>query len=154
MFWHKISSPRRSNRHFCMNAYKQLKSYTQIATKTAPPGVLMLMLFDKALSSLQTALTGFEYKDPRQRNETIHNNIRRAVDIIRFLKASLNMEAGGELAVTLRKLYFYFEDRLVSSNMRKRRDGVDEVITHLEGLRNAWATMLAAEGEQANLGEA
>jgi flagellar protein FliS len=139
-----------------MNAYSQLKSYAQTATKTAPPGVLVLMLFDKALRSLQTALAGFEYQDPRQRNETIHNNIRRALDIIRFLKGSLNMEAGGELAVTLRKLYFYFEDRLVKSNMSKQRDGVDEVITHLEGLRNAWATMLATQGESqgGNLGEA
>ena len=139
-----------------MNAYEQLKSYTQIATKTAPPGFLILMLFDKALGSLQTALTGFEHKDPRQRNETIHNNIRRALDIIRFLKGSLNMEAGGELAVTLQRLYFYFEERLVKSNMKKHRDGVDEVITHLEGLRDAWATMLAAQGENqgSSLGEA
>jgi flagellar secretion chaperone FliS len=139
-----------------MNAYNQLRSYTQIATKTAPPGVLILMLFDKALGSLQTALTGFEYQDPRQRNETIHNNIRRALDIIRFLKGSLDMQAGGELALALRKLYFYFEDRLVRSNLKKRRDGVDEVIAHLEGLRNAWATMLASQGEcqDGNLGEA
>jgi flagellar protein FliS len=138
-----------------MNAYNQLKSYTQIAAKTAPPGVLILMLFDKALGSLQTALTGFECQDPRQRNETIHNNIRRALEIIRFLKGSLNMEAGGELAMTLQRLYFYFEERLVKSNTKKHRDGVDEVITHLEGLRNAWATMLAAQGDsQGNLGEA
>jgi flagellar secretion chaperone FliS len=139
-----------------MNASNQLKSYAQIATKTAPPGLLILMLFDKALGSLQTALTGFEYQDPRQRNETIHNNIRRALEIIRFLKGSLNMEAGGELAVTLRRLYFYFEDCLVKSNMKKRRDGVDEVIGHLEGLRNAWAAMLAEQGESqdGNLGEA
>jgi flagellar secretion chaperone FliS len=139
-----------------MNAYNQLKSYTQVAAKTAPPGVLILMLLDKALRSLQTALTGFEHQDPRQRNETIHNNIKRALEIIRFLKCSLNMEAGGELAVTLRRLYFYFEERLVKSNMKKHREGVDEVITHLEGLRNAWATMLAAQGESqdSNPGEA
>jgi flagellar protein FliS len=139
-----------------MSVSSPLKSYTQIAAKTAPPGVLVLMLFDRALRSLQTALTGFEYQDPRQRNETIHNNIRRALDIIRFLKNSLNLEAGGELAVTLQNLYFYFEERLVKSNMKKRRDGVDEVITHLEGLRNAWATMLASQGEDQGkeLGEA
>ena len=139
-----------------MNAYHQVKSYTRVATKTAPPGVLILMLFDKALGSLQTALTGFEFQDPRERNETIHNNIKRALEIIRFLKGSLNMEAGGELAVTLRRLYFYFEELLVKSNMKKRRDGVDEVITHMEGLRNAWATMLAERGEDenSNLGEA
>jgi len=139
-----------------MNVSSPLRSYAKIAAKTAPPGVLVLMLFDRALWSLQTALTGFEYEDPRQRNETIHNNIRRALDIIRFLKNSLNMEAGGELAVALRNLYFYFEERLMKSNMKKRRDGVDEVIIHLEGLRNAWATMLATlrKGEGEGLREA
>lgn len=139
-----------------MNAYHSVKSYTQIAAKTAPPGVLVLMLFDKALRSLQTALTGFDYQDPKQKNETIHNNIRHALDIIRFLKNSLNLEAGGELAATLRNLYFYFEDLLVKSNLKKRRDGVDEVIRHLEGIRNAWATMLVSqkEDEGKELGEA
>jgi flagellar protein FliS len=139
-----------------MNTPNPLKSYTQIATKTAPPGVLVLMLFDRALRSLRDALAGFEFTDPRQKNETIHNNIRRALEIIRFLKGSLNMEAGGELAETLRRLYLYFDECLVKSNLRKRREGVDEVMTHLEGLRNAWATMLTTHGggQDHGLGEA
>jgi flagellar protein FliS len=131
-----------------MNPHNPLKSYTQIAAKTAPPGPLILMLFDRALRSLETALTGFSYTDPRQRNETIHNNLRRAVDIIRLLNNSLNLEQGGELASTLRNLYRYFEDRLVKSNQHKRRDGVDEVITHLKPLRDAWAEMLDKQGQE------
>jgi len=131
-----------------MNNFNPLKSYTQIAAKTAPPGLLVLMLFDRALRSLQTALTGFDQNDPRQRNETIHNNLRRAVDIIRLLNNSLNLEQGGELAVTLRNLYRYFEDRLLKSNLQKRRDGVDEVITHLKPLRDAWAEMLNKQGQE------
>lgn len=119
-----------------------IKSYAQIATKTAPPGVLVLMLFDRALRSMETALTGFEFSDPRKKNETIHNNLRRAIDIIRFLNNSLNLQEGGELASTLRNLYRYFEDRLLNSNLKKHRDGVDEVIGHLKPLRDAWAQML------------
>lgn len=126
-----------------MNTLNALKSYTQTAAKTAPRGVLVLMLFDRALRALDTALAGFEYTDPRERNETIHNNLRRAVDIIRLLNQSLNLEQGGELAVTLRRLYRYFEDLLVKSNLQKRRDGVDEVITHLKPLRDSWAEMLS-----------
>src|SRR5580658_572677 len=120
-----------------MQVANPLKSYTQIAAQTAPRGVLILMLFDRALGSMECALSGFEYADPRERNETIHNNLRRAVDIIRLLNNSLNLEQGGELAVTLRNLYRYFEDRLVKSNMRKHRDGVDEVINHMRPLRDA-----------------
>jgi flagellar protein FliS len=129
-----------------MNNFNPLKSYTQITTQTAPRGLLVLMLFDRALRSLQTALTGFDHTDPRQRNETIHNNLRRSVDIIRLLNNSLNLEEGGELATTLRNLYRYFEDLLVKSNLQKRREGVDEVITHLKPLRDAWAEMLSKQG--------
>src|ERR1700753_1157974 len=117
--------------------------YRQIATQTAPPGQLILMLFDGALHSLGRALTGFEMKDPGEKNQTIHNNVRHAVDIIRHLNQSLNLEAGGKLAETLRRLYHYFDHRLTESNLRKQRDGVDEVINRLGELRDAWATMLS-----------
>jgi flagellar secretion chaperone FliS len=130
-----------------MSFANSIKSYTQIAAKTAPPGVLILMLFDRALSSLETALSGFEYTDPREKNETIHNNLRRAVDIIRLLNYSLNLQEGGELAGTLRRLYVYFEERLVNSNQRKNREGVHEVIGHLRPIRDSWAEMLNKQGQ-------
>lgn len=130
-----------------MNPANSWKSYRQIATQTAPPGQLVLMLFDGALLSLERALTGFDSHDPRERNQTIHNNLQRAVNIIRQLNYSLNLDAGGKLAETLRNLYSYFDRRIVDSNIRKQRDGVDEVIVHLKELRDAWATMLANQGQ-------
>jgi flagellar secretion chaperone FliS len=130
-----------------MNAANSWKSYRQIATQTAPPGQLVLMLFDGALHSLERALTGFDYNDPSEKNQTIHNNLQRAVDIIRQLNNSLNLEAGGKLAETLRNLYHYFDRRIVESNFKKQRDGVDEVIVHLKELRDAWATMLTSQGQ-------
>src|ERR1700761_5392303 len=102
------------------------KSYRQIATQTAPPGQLVLMLFDGAIRSLERAGLGFSYTDIGERNSTIHNNIRHAVDIIRELNAALDLEAGGQLAGTLRSLYTYFERRLVESNSKKSRKGLDE----------------------------
>ncbi|HTR42761.1 MAG TPA: flagellar export chaperone FliS [Pseudomonadales bacterium] len=131
-----------------MHIANPLKSYTQIAAQTAPPGVLILMLFDRALGAMETALAGFEYTDPRERNEAIHNNLRRAIDIIRLLNSSLNLEEGGELAATLRRLYVYFEDLLLKSNLKKNRDGVDEVLGHLRPLRDSWAAMLSKQGEE------
>jgi len=102
-----------------MNPVNPWKSYRQIATQTASPGQLILMLFDGALNSMERALAGFEQTDPGPRNQIIHNNLRRAVDIIRQLNHSLNLEAGGELAQTLRRLYQYFESRLMESNAGK-----------------------------------
>lgn len=126
---------------------KPWNSYRQIATQTAPPGQLVLMLFDGAIRFLERSLAGFSYTDPGERNFTIHNNIQRSVEIIRELRYSLNIEAGGDLAETLRKLYGYFERRLNESNLGKRRDGIDEVIGHLKELREAWAGMLANQGQ-------
>lgn len=100
------------------------------------------MLYDGALRSLERALPGFSYADPAQANMTIHNNLQRAQEIIRELNYALNMEKGGECAATLRRLYDYFDRRIWESNMRKRRDGLDEVIGHLTVLRDAWAVML------------
>ena len=118
------------------------KSYRKIATQTAPPGQLVLMLFDGALLSLDRALLGFNFTDIAERNTAIHNNIQHAVDIIRELDGSLDLEAGGQLAETLRGLYAFFERRLIESNLKKSRKGIDEVIPMLKQLRDAWFQML------------
>jgi flagellar protein FliS len=123
------------------------QSYRQIATQTAPPGQLVLMLYDGAIRFLERALTGFGSTDPGERNMTINNNLQRAVDIVRELNFCLDTEAGGQLAQTLRDLYDYMERRLMESNFKKRRTGVDEVLVHIRELRNAWATMLANQGQ-------
>ena len=134
-----------------MHTANSWKSYRQIATQTAPPGQLVLMLFDGALNSLERGLIGFSYADPSEKNETIHNNFQRAVDIVRLLNDSLNTESGGKLAEALRNLYGYYEQRIIESNFKKRRDGVDEVIQHMTGLRDAWNTMLLNQGQESML---
>lgn len=117
-------------------------SYRRIATQTAPPGQLILMLYDGAIRALEQALGGFGSDDPATANAAIHNGVQKAVEIVRELNCSLNMEQGGECAATLRRLYDYFERRLFESNLRKDRTGIEEVLRHLQTLRDAWATML------------
>ncbi len=133
-----------------MRAANHLNSYRKIATLTAPPGQIVLMLYEGAIRSLERSLPGFDIKDPAEANMTIHNNLQRAQDIIRELNYALNMEAGGECAVTLRRLYEYFDRRLVESNLQKKSAGVQEIIQHVSELREAWATMLAQQGAPAS----
>lgn len=125
-----------------MRALNPWKSYRQIATQTAPPGQLVLMLYEGAIRALERTLPGFTCDDPAEANTLIHNNIQRAQDIIRELNLSLNMEQGGECASTLRRLYDYFDRRLWESDVQKKPDGVEEVIRHVTVLRDAWAMML------------
>lgn len=123
-------------------------SYRQVATKTATPGQLVLMLFDGALRFLDKALVGFNLDDPLDSNLAINNNILKAQEILRELNMSLNMEKGGELANTMRRLYNYYDLQLSQSNLQKDPSGVELVIRLLSVIRGAWAEMLT--GNSAN----
>ena len=118
------------------------QSYRQVATKTATPGQLVLMLFDGALRFLDKALVGFDLDDPLESNLAINNNILKAQEILRELNMSLNMELGGEFAATMRRLYNYYDLQLSQSNLKKDPAGVQLVIRLLSVIRGAWAEML------------
>ena len=122
-----------------------LQSYKTISLETAPPGRLILMLFDGAIKFLEKAMLGFDIEDPLEMNETVHNNITRAQDIINELNSTLNMDQGGEIAVVLRDLYVYMENKLFESNIRKEIEGVQEVIDRLSTLQEGWSEMLEQE---------
>jgi flagellar secretion chaperone FliS len=124
------------------------KSYQQVATQTAPPGQLVLMLYEGAAKFLQRALGGFDIDDPAESNEMINNNIIRAQEIIFELNVTLNVKDGGELAMTLRRLYDYMDRRLVQANFKKEKSIVEEVLGRVIVLRDAWAQMLANQGNQ------
>ena len=115
----------------------------QVATKTASPGQLVLMLYDGAIRFLEGALRGFGLEDPAESNATINDNVQRAQAILDELNAALNMGAGGEFAEKLRGLYTYLDRRLFESNMRKEAEGIEEVVIRLSTLRDAWREMLA-----------
>lgn len=118
------------------------RSYAKIATQTATPGLLILQLYEGAIRFSHRALNGFEHKDPLEFNQTINNNVIRAQLIINHLNDSLDLERGGELAATLRRLYRYLHRRLQQSNLHKKPDGIREAIGHLTELRDAWHEML------------
>ena len=136
-----------------MNPGNGLKSYRQISLETAPPGNLVLMLYDGALRFLGQARAGFDLEDPLERNQTIHNNVVKTQNILEELGITLNLEAGGELAETLRDLYLYMGGRLMESNFNKDPEGIDEVLERLSVIRDAWATMLEQPVEGSGNGD-
>jgi len=121
---------------------KAWQSYRQVATQTASPGQLVLLLYNGIIRFLEQARLGFGLEDPKESNEAINNNLQRALAIINELSQSLNMAEGGEFAVRMRSLYDYFDRRLHESNMNKTEPGIVEVLKHVTILRDAWAEML------------
>lgn len=102
---------------------------------TASPHKLILMLFDGAILSITSAAAAMEKKDIPTKGQAISKAIEI---IINGLKASLDLEAGGELADRLSALYDYMSERLLYANLHNNRAALDEVTSLLQGLREAW----------------
>lgn len=122
------------------------RTYRANSILTASPGQLVLMLYDGALKALGLALDAFGTSelDP-QRIQTINTQLLKAQAIITELQNGLNMEAGGEFARTMHRLYDYHNRRLLEANIRKQAEPVKEVERLVRELREAWAQMLAQQ---------
>ena len=119
------------------------RTYRANSVLTASPGQLVLMLYDGALKAIALAREGFEKvpDDPR-RIEVINQQLLKAQAILAELQNGLNLEAGGEFAQTMHRLYDYHNRRLLEANMRKQVEPVIEVERLVRELRDAWAQML------------
>jgi len=125
-----------------MTTAAPLRSYQTIATQTAPPGQLVLMLYEGAIRFLERAVAGFRHDDPLEFNATINNNVLRDQEILNELNNSLDLDQGGDLASTLRGLYGYMNRQLTASNNRKTPEGIHDTIARLSVLRDARSEML------------
>lgn len=129
-----------------MYAQDYARTYRANSVLTASPGQLVLLLFDAALNSLAIAskACGEISTNPRQL-EVVHVNLVKAQKIIAELQGTLNMEAGGEFARTMYRLYDYYDRRLVEANMKKQAAPIIEVERLLGEVRNAWHEMLRGQ---------
>ena len=116
-----------------------LSAYQRVCVETgvqaADPHKLVLMLYEGALLALADA------QRYMMRRETANKgrSLSKAIMIIDGgLKASLDIEAGGELGERLAALYDYMCDRLLHANLHNRAEIIEEVRNLLLELRGAW----------------
>ena len=122
------------------------RTYRTNAVLTASPGQLVLMLYDGALKALGIAREAFaQPPEEPKRIETINTQLIKAQAIIAELQNGLNLEAGGEFARTMHRLYDYHNRRLLEANLRKQAAPVVEVERLVRELREAWAQMLSQQ---------
>lgn len=125
-----------------------LESYArvgvQVDVEEASPHRLILMLFDGAIAAVSIAKIHMEAGEIPQKGESIS----KAISLINNgLLASLDKEAGGDLAERLAALYEYMASRLLFANMKNSLATLDEVSELLSSLRDAWA-QIAPGNEQ------
>jgi flagellar protein FliS len=127
-----------------MVAQGYAQAYRETSVLTASRGQLVLMLFDGVLKSLAIAQDAFA-RPPADfgRIEVINRHLLKAQSILAELQGGLDMEAGGEFAQTMHRLYDYHMRRLFEANVRKQIAPVIEVERLVRDVRDAWAEMLS-----------
>ncbi len=102
--------------------------------ESASPHRLIQMLMLGALEKIHTA------KGHMARGEVSAKggNISWAISIIDGLRASLDLNAGGEIAQNLDDLYDYMTRRLARANVEDDADILDEVASLLHSIKASW----------------
>jgi len=110
------------------------QAYKKAAVSTVDQRKLIVMLYDGAIKFLTIATDKMEKGDTYE----AHRNLIRGKSIIAELLASLNMEAGGEIARNLQRLYTYMFNELIEANLNRDIQRVSQVIGLLKDLRVGW----------------
>ena len=113
---------------------KGIEAYQENAVTTQSKGRLIVMLYDGAIKFLKLAIKEIEDKDPEAKGEYIS----KAIDIIFELNTVLDTEAGGEVAMNLRKLYLFMGRHLTEANSKQDIQKIEEVIKLLEEMNQSW----------------
>jgi flagellar protein FliS len=124
------------------SAVRGLAAYRQTEVQSRTPLELVTMLYDGALRFLAVARDAVERRDIRARRDALN----RTMAIVGELQSTLNMEAGGHVAVELDRLYEYSNMRLLEAAMRNDVGPIDEVRRVFEILRDGWATVSRTNG--------
>lgn len=112
--------------------------YQQADFATADRGRLLLLMFEGALRFLGQAEQALQEDDPA----AFGHALGRGQAVIGELLATLDHDAGGEIAGNLDRLYRFLLDHLVEANLRKSASHVADVRRILGTVAGAYREIL------------
>lgn len=115
------------------NAYTK---YNDSKILTASKPELTLMLYEGAIKFCNIAILGIEQKDI----EKAHINIKKVQRIIDEFRATLDMKY--PVAEDFDRVYIYLQQRLLEANIKKEKEILEEVNTHLRSMRDTWKEVM------------
>jgi flagellar secretion chaperone FliS len=121
------------------STHKGASAYATVGLETgvvaSSPHKLIVMLFDGALVAIRSASAHMKAREIEKKG----NAISKAIMIVENgLRASLDKEAGGQIALSLDALYDYIGRRLLLANLSNDTAILDEVHALLADLKGAW----------------
>ena len=123
------------------NAYTQ---YNNSKILTASPAELTLMLYEGAIKFCNIAEQAVEERDIQK----AHNNIGKVQNFIGYLQSTL--ESKYEVSKDFDNIYSYLERRLVEANVKKDKEILEEINTHLHSIRDNWKEVMKAGAKKGN----
>ena len=114
-------------------AYRETHATTSVAD--ASPHKLIALLFDACLDSLATTKGAMMRGDIKAKADAI----KKAIDIVVRLQASLDFEKGGQVAIRLDDLYTFCTNRLAMANALNDSAMIDEVYRVIAELKQGWS---------------
>lgn len=113
---------------------KGIAAYQDSAVTTQSKGRLIVLLYDGAIKFMKLAIKELQANNLQAKGQYIN----KAQDIINELNAVLDMNAGGEIAANLRKLYCFMNNRLSEANIKRDPKMIQEVIDLMEELNQSF----------------
>ncbi len=111
-----------------------LAAYRDNSISTQSPGNLIVMLYDGAVNFLEQAIVALNEKDHQRKADCIN----RAAAIIEELNVNLDIEVGGEVALSLRRLYVFMLRHLNQAVPKSDPNMIRNVIRLLKDLNESW----------------
>lgn len=112
-----------------MNGYQQ---YKEQSVNTMTPGEMLNLLFDELLKRLTRADLALEKKD----FESFEQSIQRSIDIVTYLKNTLNFNY--EISRELKRLYDFFLYEFSRIKAGRNRQVITEVRPLIVELRDTF----------------
>lgn len=120
------------------NPYEQ---YQRNKILTASPAEITLMLYEGAIKFCNIAIVAIENNDI----EKAYNNIKKTERIIEEFRNTLDRKY--PVAEDFDRIYVYVLQRLYVANIKKDKEVLEEVNTHLRSLRDTWKEVMKQCGK-------
>ncbi|MCP4375929.1 MAG: flagellar export chaperone FliS [bacterium] len=115
-----------------------IEAYRKNAVTTQSRGGLIVMLYDGAIKALRRAIGALAEGDLSVKGEYVC----KAIDILVELNTVLDMDAGGEIAADLRRLYDFMIFHLTQANFKNDPKMMSEVVALLEDVNQGWKAIV------------
>lgn len=111
-----------------------MNPYQAHATESASGLELTIALYDGMIRFVYAAIDAVDRGDVRQRRIAV----KRALDIVMHLQATLRMDVGGKPAQALSEFYVAIFAMMLQASQEASRDKFLRVIHLVKNVRNAW----------------